>query len=130
MKVMTILGTRPEIIRLSLIIPQLDRWAQHTLIHTGQNYEPELDSIFFESMKIRRPDAYLDSRSESLFGQIAKILEAVEVWIDRVRPDACLILGDTNSGLSALVDEKKGVHVVQMEGGNPRFALRVAAVVS
>ena len=125
MKVMTILGTRPEIIRLSLLIPKLDRWTQHTLIHTGQNYESELDSIFFETMKIRRPDAYLDSRSESLFGQIAKILEAVEVWVDRVRPDTCLILGDTNSGLSALVAEKKGVPVFHMEAGNRCFDLRV-----
>ena len=125
MKVMTILGTRPEIIRLSLIIPQLDRWTQHTLIHTGQNYEPELDSIFFETMKIRRPDAYLDSRSESLFRQIAKILEAAEAWVDQVRPDACLILGDTNSGLSAIVAEKKGVPVFHMEAGNRCFDLRV-----
>jgi len=125
MKVMTILGTRPEIIRLSLIIPKLDRWTQHTLIHTGQNYEPELDSIFFETMKIRRPHAYLDSRSDSLFRQIAKILEAAEAWVDQVRPDACLILGDTNSGLSAIVAEKKGVPVFHMEAGNRCFDLRV-----
>ncbi len=125
MKVITILGTRPEIIRLSLIITKLDRWTDHTLLHTGQNYEPELDSIFFETMKIRRPNAYLDSRSETVFGQIAKILEFVEAWIDRVRPDACLILGDTNSGLSAIVAEKKGVPVFHMEAGNRCFDLKV-----
>jgi len=125
MKVMTILGTRPEIIRLSLIISKLDRWTEHILLHTGQNYEPELDSIFFETMKIRRPDAYLDSRSETVFGQIAKIFEYVEAWIEKARPDACLILGDTNSGLSAIVAEKKGVPVFHMEAGNRCFDLKV-----
>src|SRR2546425_6209340 len=125
MKVMTILGTRPEIIRLSLIIPKLDRWTDHTLLHTGQNYEPELDSVFFENMKIRRPNGHIDSRSETTFGQVAKILEAVEVWLDRIKPDACLILGDTNSGLSALVAEKLGVPVFHMEAGNRCFDRRV-----
>jgi len=118
MKVMTVIGTRPEIIRLSLIIPKLDQWTEHTLVHTGQNYEPELDSLFFESMKIRRPDVILDVRSETLFGQIGKILEGAERCIDQVRPDACVILGDTNSGLSAIVAEKKGVPVFHMEAGN------------
>src|SRR3989441_860799 len=125
MKVMTILGTRPEIIRLSLIIPKLDRWTDHTLLHTGQNYEPELDSVFFENMKIRRPNGHIDSRSETTFGQVAKILEAVEVWLDRIKPDACLILGDTNSGLSAIVAEKMGVPVFHMEAGNRCFDRRV-----
>ncbi|MGH7146382.1 MAG: non-hydrolyzing UDP-N-acetylglucosamine 2-epimerase [Nitrospiraceae bacterium] len=119
------MGTRPEIIRLSLIIPKLDRWTEHTLLHTGQNYVPELDSVFFETMNIRRPDAYVDSRSQTVFGQIAKIFEAAESWIDRVKPDACLILGDTNSGLSAIVAEKMGVPVFHMEAGNRCFDLRV-----
>jgi UDP-N-acetylglucosamine 2-epimerase (non-hydrolysing) len=125
MRVLTILGTRPEIIRLSLIIPKLDRWTEHTLLHTGQNYVPELDSIFFKTMDIRRPDAYVDSRSQTVFGQIAKIFEAAESWVDRVKPDACLILGDTNSGLSAIVAEKMGVPVFHMEAGNRCFDLRV-----
>lgn len=125
MRVLTILGTRPEIIRLSLMIPKLDRWAEHTLLHTGQNYVPELDSVFFETMKIRRPDAYVDCRSPTVFGQIAKILEAAESWVDRVKPDACLILGDTNSGLSAIVAEKMGVPVFHMEAGNRCFDLKV-----
>lgn len=125
MRVLTILGTRPEIIRLSLIIPKLDRWTEHTLLHTGQNYVPELDSVFFETMRIRRPDAYVDSRSQTVFGQIAKIFEAAESWINRVKPDACLILGDTNSGLSAIVAEKMGVPVFHMEAGNRCFDLKV-----
>lgn len=125
MKVLTILGTRPEIIRLSLIIGKLDRLTDHTLLHTGQNYAPELDSIFFENMKIREPDVYLDSRSETLFRQIGKILEGAEKWMSEVEPDACLILGDTYSGLSSMVAERFGVPVFHMEAGNRCFDPRV-----
>jgi UDP-N-acetylglucosamine 2-epimerase (non-hydrolysing) len=125
LKVLTILGTRPEIIRLSLIIEKLDRLTDHTLLHTGQNYAPELDSIFFENMKIREPDVYLDSRSETLFRQIGKILEGAEKWMTEIEPDACLILGDTYSGLSAMVAERFGVPVFHMEAGNRCFDPRV-----
>lgn len=125
MKVLTILGTRPEIIRLSLIIGKLDYLTEHTLLHTGQNYTPELDSIFFERLGIREPDIRLDSRSETSFGQIAKILEGAERIITDVNPDACLILGDTNSGLSAIVAARMGVPVFHMEAGNRCFDVRV-----
>lgn len=125
MKVLTILGTRPEIIRLSLIIDKLDRLTEHTLLHTGQNYAPELDSIFFENMKIREPDVYLDSRSDTLFRRIGRILEGTEKWIAEIEPDACLILGDTYSGLSAMVAERFGVPVFHMEAGNRCFDPRV-----
>lgn len=125
MKALTILGTRPEIIRLSLIIGKLDRLTDHTLLHTGQNYAPELDSIFFESMKVREPDVYLDSRSETAFRQIGKILEGAEKWISEIEPDACLILGDTYSGLSTIVAERFGVPVFHMEAGNRCFDPRV-----
>ncbi len=125
MKVLTILGTRPEIIRLSLIVEKLDRLTAHTLLHTGQNYTPELDSIFFNTLGIRQPDIRLDTRAETPFTQIAKILEGAERAIADVQPDACLILGDTNSGLSAIVAEKMGVPVFHMEAGNRCFDLRV-----
>lgn len=125
MKVLTILGTRPEIIRLSLIIGKLDRLADHTLLHTGQNYAPELDRIFFANMGIRDPDVYLDSRSETVFRQIARILEGTEKWITEIEPDACLILGDTYSGLSAMVAERANVPVFHMEAGNRCFDSRV-----
>ncbi len=125
MKVITILGTRPEIIRLSLIIAKLDLLTEHTLVHTGQNYTPELDTIFFQSLGIREPDVRFDSRSDTPIGQIAKILEATEQVLASVRPDACLILGDTNSGLSAIVAEKMGIPVFHMEAGNRCFDLRV-----
>jgi UDP-N-acetylglucosamine 2-epimerase (non-hydrolysing) len=125
LKVLTILGTRPEIIRLSLIISKLDEVADHTLLHTGQNYAPELDRIFFENMKVRDPDVYLDSRSESTFRQVGKILEGAEKWVAEVEPDACVILGDTYSGLSAMAAEKAGVPVFHMEAGNRCFDPRV-----
>lgn len=125
MKVLTILGTRPEIIRLSLIVGKLDRLTDHTLLHTGQNYAPELDRIFFEGMRIREPDVYLDSRSETLFRRIGKILEGAEKWVVEVEPDACLILGDTYSGLTAMVAERSGVPVFHMEAGNRCFDPRV-----
>src|SRR5438094_4868365 len=121
MKVMTILGTRPEIIRLSLIIPKLDRLSEHTLVHTGQHYEPELDTLFFQTMKIRRPDCQMDTRAKTTFAQVATILKSTETFIDEIRPDACLILGDTNSGLSAIVSEKVEVSVFNMEAGNRCF---------
>ena len=125
MKVMTILGTRPEIIRLSLIIPKLDRLSEHTLVHTGQNYEPELDTLFFQTMKIRRPDCQMDTRAKTTFAQVATILKSTETFIDEIRPDACLILGDTNSGLSAIVSEKMDVPVFHMEAGNRCFDRKV-----
>ena len=125
MKIMTVLGTRPEIIRLSLIISKFDLVAEHTLVHTGQNYEPELDALFFSRLEIRAPDRHLDARAKTSFGQIAKILAGVEAEILCVRPDACLILGDTNSGLSAMVAEKLGVPVFHMEAGNRCFDRRV-----
>ncbi len=84
MKVLTILGTRPEIIRFSIIIGKLDVLSEHTVLHTGQNYAPELDRIFFESMGIRDPDVYLDSRSPTIFKQVARILEGAEKWISEV----------------------------------------------
>ncbi|MDQ3966733.1 MAG: UDP-N-acetylglucosamine 2-epimerase (non-hydrolyzing) [Actinomycetota bacterium] len=125
MRVLTILGTRPEIIRLSLIIGKLDKLADHTLLHTGQNYAPELDRVFFENMRIRNPDVYLDSRSPTIFKQVAKILEGAEKWVAEVEPDACLILGDTYSGLSAMVAERANVPVFHMEAGNRCFDPRV-----
>ncbi len=125
MKVLTILGTRPEIIRLSLIIGKLDELTDHTLLHTGQNYAPELDRVFFETMGVRKPDVHLNTRSETTFRQIGKILEGAEKWIGEVEPDACLILGDTYSGLSTMVAERAGVPVFHMEAGNRCFDPRV-----
>src|SRR5665648_413559 len=105
MKVMTVLGTRPEIIRLSLIIGKLDRLVEHVLVHTGQNFDPSLSDVFFENLGVRPPDARLGARGR-LSEQVGEILTGCERILREVRPDRLLILGDTNSGLSAFVAKR------------------------
>jgi UDP-N-acetylglucosamine 2-epimerase (non-hydrolysing) len=124
MKIMTILGTRPEIIRLSRIIPLLDKHTDHTLIHTGQNYDPSLKNQFFDEMSIRKPDVEFGMclNLETPFKQIGYLMECVEGWVKLHRPEKILILGDTNSGLSALVAKRYGIPVCHMEAGNRCFS--------
>jgi UDP-N-acetylglucosamine 2-epimerase (non-hydrolysing) len=118
MKVATILGTRPELIRLSEIIKKLDKFTDHVLIHTGQNFSYELNEIFFKDLDIRKPDYMMDSKSDTPFKQIAIILEETEKILIKEKPDAVLILGDTNSGLSAIVAKRMHIPVFHMEAGN------------
>lgn len=125
MKVMTILGTRPEIIRLSRIIHQLDIFCDHVLVHTGQNYDRTLNDIFFEELKVRKPDLMIDSKSDTLGGQLAKIFEGVEQALLEHQPDKVLILGDTNTSLCTVLVERLGFHVYHMEAGNRCFDLKV-----
>ncbi len=125
MKVMTILGTRPEIIRLSLIIKKLDKYGDHVLVHTGQNFEDSLNSVFFTDLKLREPDYYLGVKGDSFAEQIGKILMEVEKVILKEKPDRILILGDTNSGLSSVVARRMGLPVFHMEAGNRCFDDRV-----
>jgi len=125
MKVMTVLGTRPEIIRLCLVIKRLDQLCQHTLVHTGQNYADELSSVFFDELEIRQPDYYLGVRAEGFGSQIGQIMTESEKVMDHVRPDALLVLGDTNSGLVSLIAKRKGIRVFHMEAGNRCFWERV-----
>lgn len=125
MRVMTILGTRPEIIRLSAVIPLLDQHAEHTLVHTGQNFEDRLSRIFFEELNVRRPDVFMGVRAGTFSGQIGQILEKSERFFDEYRPDRLLILGDTNSGLSAMVARRLGIPVYHMEAGNRCYDDRV-----
>ena len=126
MKIMTILGTRPEIIRLSLIIEKLDRLAErHTLVHTGQNFDPKLSDLFFEELGVRKPDHYLGARGETFGEQIGQILALSEQIMIKDRPDRLLILGDTNSALSAVIAKRLGVPVYHMEAGNRCYDDRV-----
>ncbi|MCM3774131.1 UDP-N-acetylglucosamine 2-epimerase (non-hydrolyzing) [Priestia aryabhattai] len=126
MKVMTILGTRPEIIRLSLIIKKLDDYAeQHILVHTGQNFTSSLSEVFFQELKIRKPDYVLLNQQHTLGEQLSKIYEGLEKIILTEKPDKILVLGDTNSGLSAILAERMGIPVVHMEAGNRCFDLEV-----
>ncbi len=125
MKVMTVLGTRPEIIRLSLIIPRLDKYCEHVLVHTGQNFEASLNSLFFTELKLRQPDYSLQVKGDSFGEQIGKILTAGEKVILKEKPDRLLILGDTNSGLVSVIAKRLGIPVFHMEAGNRCYDDRV-----
>lgn len=125
MKILTILGTRPEIIRLSHIVRILDREAEHVLVHTGQNYDAKLSDQFFEELDVRRPDEHFNVRESGMGAQIGRILEGTETVLRKHRPDRLLILGDTNSALSALIARRLGVPVYHMEAGNRCFDDRV-----
>ena len=125
MKVMTVLGTRPEIIRLSRLIPLLDQFADHTLVHTGQNYDPNLSEIFFDRLEVRNPDIYLGVRAEGFGEQIGQILTRIEPLFVKHRPDRLVVLGDTNSGLVSIVAKRLGIQVFHMEAGNRCYDDRV-----
>lgn len=125
MKVLTILGTRPEIIRLSRVIPLLDRHCDHKVVHTGQNYDPKLSDVFFEELVLRKPDFVLSCRGESAFEQIGRILAECERVFKQEKPARILILGDTNSALSAMVAKRMGIPVYHMEAGNRCYDDRV-----
>lgn len=117
MKIATVLGTRPEIIRLSLIIEKLDRFARHVVIHTGQNFDPMLSEVFFRELGVRAPDRYLGANG-GLGHQVGQILAGCEQAFEEDRPDRLLILGDTNSGLAAYIAKRQGIPVFHMEAGN------------
>jgi len=125
MRIMTVLGTRPEIIRLSLVIGLLDAYAEHLLVHTGQNYDDRLNAIFFRELGVRDPDISLNVHQSSFGAQIAEILERMERVLLERRPDRLLVLGDTNSGLVAIVARRLGVPVYHMEAGNRCYDDRV-----
>ncbi|MDF2645370.1 MAG: hypothetical protein K0Q73_1175 [Paenibacillus sp.] len=126
MKIATILGTRPEIIRLSLIIKQLDQYAKsHILIHTGQNFTSSLSDIFFQQLRLRKPDYLLGDKHQTLGSQLSNMFKELEIIILREKPDKVLVLGDTNSALSAILIERMGIPVIHMEAGNRCFDLTV-----
>lgn len=118
MKVMTILGTRPEIIRLSRVIPLIDKFSEHIVVHTGQNYDYTLNQIFFEELNIREPNYWLDCKAKNSMSQIGKILEQTDELMETEKPDKILILGDTNSALSSLAAKRRGIKIYHMEAGN------------
>ncbi len=125
MRVMTVLGTRPEIIRLSSVIRLLDEHVEHVLVHTGQNYDERLSRIFFDDLNVRPPDHYLGVEESGFGAQLAGMLPKIERLILKLRPDRLVILGDTNSGLSAIVARRLGVPVFHMEAGNRCYDDRV-----
>ncbi|MGF2617914.1 UDP-N-acetylglucosamine 2-epimerase (non-hydrolyzing) [Rossellomorea vietnamensis] len=126
MKVLTILGTRPEIIRLSLIMKKLDKLADsHIIVHTGQNFTHSLNDIFFEELGLRAPDYILSSSQRSLGEQMSILFRELETILLKEKPDKVLVLGDTNSGLSAILAERLMIPVIHMEAGNRCFDLNV-----
>ena len=125
MRIMTVLGTRPEIIRLSLVIPLLDKHSEHVLVHTGQNYDERLSGLFFKELGVRDPDEFMGVKADSFGGQIGQILERSEALFLKHRPDRLLILGDTNGGMSAIAARRLGIPVYHMEAGNRCFDDRV-----
>jgi len=125
MKVLTILGTRPEIIRLRSVIDVLDATTQHVLVHTGQNFEDRLSRVFFEELGLREPDVHLGIRASSFAEQVGRIVVAIGPLLETQRPDVLLILGDTNSGLTSIVAKRMGIDVFHMEAGNRCYDDRV-----
>lgn len=126
-KVMTVVGTRPEIIRLSAVIKKLDftESVDHILVHTGQNYDYELNEIFFNDLELRKPDHFLNAAQGSPIETIGNILIRIDAVINEVKPDAFLILGDTNSALCAIAAKRRHVPIFHMEAGNRSFDERV-----
>jgi UDP-N-acetylglucosamine 2-epimerase (non-hydrolysing) len=125
LKVMTILGTRPEIIRLSRVMPALDRYTDHVVVHTGQNYDYELNQVFFEDLELRAPDHYLGAAGQTAAETIGQVIIAVDRVLGEVKPDAVLILGDTNSCLAAIPAKRRRIPIFHMEAGNRCFDMRV-----
>ncbi|MGE5664251.1 MAG: non-hydrolyzing UDP-N-acetylglucosamine 2-epimerase [Deltaproteobacteria bacterium] len=125
MKVLTVLGTRPEIIRLSRVIPALDGLCDHVVAHTGQNFERSLHDVFFEELGVRRPDHAMNCRGETPMAQVGAILSETERLLQREKPDRLLVLGDTNSGLCAFAAKRMGIPVFHMEAGNRCYDDRV-----
>lgn len=125
LKVMTIVGTRPEIIRLTRVIPLFDQYFQHVLIHTGQNYDYELNQVFFEELGVRSPDVFLEAAGGNPAETIGKVIIAADAVLAEHKPDALLILGDTNSSLAAIAAKRRKVPIFHMEAGNRCFDQRV-----
>ena len=117
-KVMTIVGTRPEIIRLSRVLSVLDETTEHCLIHTGQNYDYELNEIFFEDLGVKRPDHFLNVAGGTAAETIGNTIISVDTVLEQVKPEAILVLGDTNSCLSVIPAKRRKIPVFHMEAGN------------
>jgi UDP-N-acetylglucosamine 2-epimerase (non-hydrolysing) len=125
MKVMTIVGTRPEIIKLSRVMAELDRHVEHVLVHTGQNYDYELNEVFFQDLGVRQPDHFLAAAGETPAQTIGNIIAKTDALLETVAPDALLLLGDTNSCLAVIAAKRRKIPIFHMEAGNRCFDQRV-----
>lgn len=125
LKVMTIVGTRPEIIKLSRVMAELDKYTQHIIVHTGQNFDYELNEIFFQELHIRKPDYFLEAAGKNAAETIAQVICKSDELMEEVKPDAVLLYGDTNSCLSVISAKRKKIPIFHMEAGNRCFDQRV-----
>ena len=125
LRVVTVVGTRPEIIRLSRVLAKLDKYCDHILVHTGQNYDYELNEIFFEDLGIRRPDHFLEAAGSSGAETIGNVIISVDRLLEDIRPDALLVLGDTNSCTAVIPAKRRKIPTFHMEAGNRCFDMRV-----
>ena len=124
-KICTIVGTRPELIKLSRVIPELDKYFKHYLIHSGQNYDYSLNKVFFQDLKIRKPNYFLNVKDKILSKQIANIISKSDLIFEKIKPDAILVYGDTNTSLAIISAKRKKIPVFHMEAGNRCFDQRV-----
>lgn len=124
-KIMTIVGTRPEIIKLSRVMNELDRFTKHILVHTGQNYDYELNELFFKELEIRKPDYFLDAVGKTTAETIGNIIAKADIIMEKEKPDAVLLYGDTNSCLSIISAKRRKIPIFHMEAGNRSFDQRV-----
>lgn len=125
LKVMTVVGTRPEIIRLSRVMTKLDQFCDHVIVHTGQNYDYELNQIFFEDLGIRTPDHFLNAAGASASETIGNVIGRIDKFLVSEKPDSLLVLGDTNSCLAVIPAKRRKIPIFHMEGGNRCFDMRV-----
>lgn len=125
LKVMTIVGTRPELIKMSRVIAEFDKYTEHVLVHTGQNYDYELNQVFFDDLGIRKPDHFLEAVGENVAQTIARVIEKSDAVMESERPDALMLYGDTNSCLAVMAAKRRKIPVFHMEAGNRCFDQRV-----
>jgi UDP-N-acetylglucosamine 2-epimerase (non-hydrolysing) len=125
LKVMTIVGTRPELIKMSRVIAEFDLYTRHVLVHTGQNYDYELNQVFFDDLEIRKPDHFLEATGDNAAQTIARVIEKTDALLEIERPDAVMLYGDTNSCLAVIAAKRRKVPVFHMEAGNRCFDQRV-----
>jgi UDP-N-acetylglucosamine 2-epimerase (non-hydrolysing) len=125
LKVVSVVGTRPEIIRLSCVLEKLDEHCEHVIVHTGQNYDYELNQIFFDDLGLRKPDYFLNAAGKNASQTIGQIIIAVDEVLEKVQPEALLVLGDTNSCLAAIPAKRRKIPIFHMEAGNRCFDMRV-----
>lgn len=125
LKIMTIVGTRPELIKMSRVITEFDKYTEHVLVHTGQNYDYELNQLFFEDLDIRKPDHFLGAVGENAAQTIARVVEKSDAIMEQEKPDAVMLYGDTNSCLAVIAAKRRKIPVFHMEAGNRCFDQRV-----